>query len=284
MVKDEFLKGLEKFNSGNLFVIDFSAIVNVNSRNLLDCLTQYVLTKSIKVAVGREFYENYDVIIKSTNEEQVLIAKLTHRFLDTLEKNDCLFYMGDIIDSKEIIEKLHKNPKVCFVYYKNSEFSENIIRFKDSLCAKAIVVDEEGDMVVCTERNNIIDSSERVADISVIDDDYFATTFEPSKGALVKTKDGKVYTLSNVIGSGGEGAIYNCAEEPDYVIKIYHRGQLNKLRLKKIFMMEKKQIRYEGICWPEKVVFSCQGEPIGYMMKKIDGKPLHCLQTYSLQT
>lgn len=277
MVTEELLKELEQFNSDNLFVIDFSAVVNVNSQETLNSLTRYVLENSIKVAVSREFYENYEVITKSTNDEQIAIADMTYNFLETLEKNACLLYMKDIVDSKEIVEKLHKNPKVCFVYCKDSEFSENVINYSDFLCAKAIIVNEYGEFNICTEKNSIINSTKRKVDISVIDDDYFATTFEPGEGVSVKTKEGKTYTLTNVIGSGGEGAIYDFAEENDYVIKIYHKGQLNKLRLKKIFMMEKKQVRYEGICWPEKVVFSMQGEPIGYMMKKIDGKPLSAI-------
>ena len=41
--------------------------------------------------------------------------------------------------------------------------------------------------------------------------------------------------------------------------------------------MEKKQVRYDGLCWPEKVIFSEKGEPVGYMMKKIKGKPLSAI-------
>ena len=277
MVLDNKIKDLEQFNSQHLFVIDFSAVVNVESPDELNKLTEYILQADIKVAVTREFYENYDVIVKSLNEEQVAIAEMTAVFLENLEKNECLLYMSDIVDSREIVEKLNKNPKVCFVYYKNSEFSENVLNAKDTMCAKAIIVDDDGNFVVCKDVGNVAELTTKVIDESAEDDDYFVTSFEPCEGAPVKTRTGEIYTLGKQLGSGGEGAVYECDKSPDYVIKIYHKGQLNKLRLKKIFIMEKKQVRYDGLCWPEKVIFSEKGEPVGYMMKKIKGKPLSAI-------
>lgn len=269
--------GLEQFDNTYLFVIDFSVVVNVRSQEELNILTDYILQNNIKVAVSREFYENYDVIVKSCNDEQISIAKMTYRFLDLLEKNECLLYMSDIVDSNEIVRRLNKNQKVCFVYYKNSEFSENVIKFNETLCAKAIIVDENGVFNICTDKKEILDISEKVIDPSVLDDDYFVTSFEPKEGMTVKVKTGEIFKLGKLLGSGGEGSVYNCEDDSNYVIKIYHKGQLNKLRLKKIFIMEKKQIQYDGLCWPERVVFSQNNEPIGYMMKKISGKPLSAI-------
>ena len=277
MVLSEKTKGLEQFNSENLFLFDFSAVANVKSHEELNVLSEFVLTNKIKVAVSREFYENYEVIIKSLNEEQTAIANMISIFLDSLEKNGCLLYLSEIIDSRDIVDKLYKNPKVCFVYYKDSEFSENVLSIDDPISAKAIIVDEGGEFNVCDNQDAIHALSSTEIDISAIDDDYFSTSFEPVEGAPVKTRAGDKYKLGNLLGSGGEGAVFNCAELPDYVIKIYHKGQLNKLRLKKIFLMEKKQIRYDGLCWPEKVIFSEKGEPVGYMMKKICGKPLSAI-------
>lgn len=257
-----------------LFVIDFSAIVNIKSQDTLKEITDYILSNNIKVAVSREFYENYEVIIKSNNDEQRLIAKMAYNFLSLLEKNNCLLYMSDIINANEIVVKLHKNSKVCFVYYKNSEFAECIIKHKDSLASKAIIIDENGNFDAYFSASDIICVSEKAIDPSAEDDDFFSTTFEPNKNVKVKTKDNEIILLGDLIGSGGEGAVYDCNYENDYVIKVYHKGQLNKLRLKKIFLMEKKQIKYDGLCWPEKVVFSEKGEPVGYLMKKVNGQPL----------
>ena len=265
---------LEIQKDSMLFVIDFSAIANIKSQGVLKAITDYILSNSIRVAVSREFYENYEVIIKSTNEEQKLIAKMAYNFLSLLEKSNCLLNMSDMVNSKEIVVKLHKNPKVCFVYYKTSEFSESVIEYKDSLLSKAIIVDENGnfDAYFCTD--DIVRASEKTIDPSAEDDDYFSTSFEPGKNVKVKTRDNEIISLGDLLGSGGEGAVYECDYNEGYVVKVYHKGQLNKLRLKKIFLMEKKQIRYDGLCWPEKVVFSEKGEPVGYLMKKVNGKAL----------
>lgn len=265
---------LEQLEENKLFVIDFSAISNIESVGRLESLTAYLLEHNAKVAVSREFYENYEVIIKSTNEEQRNIAAMAHRFLSDLDKNGSLLYMPDIISSKDIVLKLHKNPKVCFVYYKNSEFSEAVVNLKDTLEGKAIIIDESGKYNVYLSKDEIVEASTSVIDSSAEDDNYYSTSFEPEKGAVVKTKDNELLRLGELLGNGGEGAVYDCPSKFGYVVKIYHKGQLNKLRLKKIFLMEKKQVRYDGLCWPEKVVFSEKGEPVGYLMKKIYGKSL----------
>ncbi len=265
---------LEFQKDAMLFVIDFSAIANIRSQDTLKEITDYILVNNIKVAVSREFYENYEVIIKSTNDEQKGIAKLAYSFLSSLGQNNCLLYMSDIVNSKDIISKLHKNPKVCFVYYKNSDFSEFVIEYKDNLLSKAIVIDENGDFNVYLDTETIVNESVLQIDSSAQDDDYFSTSFQPADGVKVKTRDNEVIILEDLVGSGGEGAVYDCNYRNNYVVKVYHKGQLNKLRLKKIFLMEKKQIKYDGLCWPEKVVFSEKGEPIGYLMKKVNGKPL----------
>ena len=277
MAQKEYPVEFDSFDSNNLLIIDFSAIVNIRSKEELDFLIDFILTHKTKVAISREFYENYEVVIKSLNDEQISIAKMTSSFLDLLDKNGCLLYMSDFVDSREIVEKLNKNPGVCFVYYKHSEFSENLIHSKDTLRAKAIIIDENGVLNFCIDKKQIIELSKTAIDLSVIDDDYFITSFEPKEGAVIKTKTGEKYKLGKQLGSGGEGSIYDCAGLPDYVVKVYHKGQLNKLRLKKIFLMEKKQIRFDGLCWPERVVFSEKGEPIGYIMKKISGKPLSAI-------
>ncbi len=270
---EQKLNTLKEMNS-LLFVLDFSVITNIASKDNLEALTDFLLRNKVKVAVSREFYENYEVVIQSSNDEQKSIAQMTYRFLSLLNQNNELLYMSNIVSAKEIIEKLHKNPNVCFIYYKNSEFSEMVLHFRETFSGKAIIVDALGDFDVYLTREEIIQASENLLDVSVIDDDYFAIDFVPEKGIKIKTRDHETIEIGDLIGSGGEGAVYESNYRKNYVVKIYHPKQLNKLRLKKLFLMEKKQVRYNGICWPEKVVYSEKGVPVGYLMRKVDGKPL----------
>ena len=274
MVLREHPEVMEPFDIHNLFIFDFSVIANIHSQEELDFLTNFILQCGAKVAISREFYENYEVIIKSVNDEQKDIAKKTYAFLNTLKQNSKLLYMSDIVDSQNIVKKLHKNDKVCFVFYRVSEFAENILLFADALNAHVIVADDKGVLHFVEDRQALNEILNTVIDECALDDDYFLVNYEVAPGKQVKLRDGSVYTLDTLIGNGGEGNVYNCLEQPEYVFKIYHPGQLNKLRLKKIFLMEQKQVRYNGICWPEKVIFSPDGKPLGYMMRKVVGNPL----------
>lgn len=262
-----------KFDENSLFVFDFSAVVNIKSHNELEKLSTYILENKIDVAISEEFFENYEVVIKSQNKEQQIIAKMTYEFLNALEKNKCLMHMSEIINPTEIINQLYSNPRVCFIYYKNSEFSQKVMEFYEKLKCKCIIVDEQGNLNFCNDKLQIKNQSLCIIDDDIQSDDYFSIKFVPEFGAQVKTKDNEYYKLGHQIDRGGEGTIYDCSKK-GYVIKIYHDKMLNLLRLKKIMMMEKKQICYDGLCWPEKVVYDINGNPIGYMMKKIVGKSL----------
>lgn len=267
----------EKLSSDMLIVFDFSAVVNIKSQMLLDIVTECIISKNIKVAVSRDFYENYDVIIKSLNDKQKEMAEKVTKLLSLLNQNNKLMYASDIVASDDIVSNLCKNSKVCFVYYCNSEMSESIRRYADVLSCKAVIVNDAGVPKIYDDRNEIVKNSTTEIDRTVLGDEYFAVSFLADEGANVRTRDNELLTLKKLVGRGGEGSVYECDYKNGYVAKIYHKGQLNKLRLKKLNFMEKKQIEYAGICWPEKMIFSLAGEPIGYIMKKIDGISLYSL-------
>ena len=85
-----------------LFVIDFSAIVNIRSQGVWERLTEQIITNKMQVFVSKEFYENYEVIIKSLNEEQKKIARMAYNFLEKLKKNQLLVTKSDIIDNLSV--------------------------------------------------------------------------------------------------------------------------------------------------------------------------------------
>ncbi len=254
-----------------LFVMDFSAVVNINSQETWEKLTDHIIANEINVFVSKEFYENYEVIIKSLHEEQKKIAIKAINFLQKLDQNKLLVTKADITSCVEIVEKLCHNPNVCFVYYSDSEFAEAVVASAQNPECKAIIIDEEGKIGVYN-KNEIIEASKRDIDQSVMVQGAFSIDFEAKEGVRVLTSAGKVVTLQKFIARGGEGAVYDCDYPGNYVVKIYHKGQLTPLRLKKILLMEKKQVSYKGLCWPEKVVYSEKGKPVGFIMKKVSGK------------
>ena len=131
-----------------LFVIDFSAIVNINSREVLEKLSEHIVSSQSKAFVSKEFYENYEVITKSLNEEQKKIANMAFNFINRLGEKQLLLKASDVTSSMEIVEKLHNNPNVCFVYYCDSEFSEAVVKLNKSFACKAIIGDENGELKV----------------------------------------------------------------------------------------------------------------------------------------
>lgn len=265
------------FNDEMLLVVDFSAIVNIYSEEYINVVTDCIISKSIKVAVTKGFYENYDVVIKSLNDEQKNIAKKVKNLLSMLKENNRLLYASSVVSSDEIVSSLCKNNKVCFWYYYSSECAESMCINSDILMCKALIVNSDGIPEFFDSKNEIIFHSIPQIDTSVLGNEYFAISFSPQTGKNVKTRENEIITLGALLGQGGEGSVYECDYRTGYVAKIYHKGQLNKLRLKKLLLMEKKQIKYEGICWPEKMIYSPEGEPIGYIMKKIKGKSLYTL-------
>lgn len=270
---DNGKKLAEAFREIELFVFDCSAIVNMKDLDIVGEIADAILQNFCKVLVTQEFYSDYEVIVKSLNEFQKAAAQAVSVFLKRLSENNCLLNLSEYLNARDMVLKLHRNPKVCFVYYINSECAEAIVEFGETLAAKAVTIDEEGNYAFGEKREDILANSVREIDRAAIDDDFFAVSSIPGQGMEVKTREGEVYSLGKLIGSGGEGSVYEIDRE-GYVIKIYNRGQLNQLRLKKLAVMERRQVEYAGICWPEKMVFSSMGEPVGYLMKRAGGKAL----------
>lgn len=274
-MSENFREGINAaYNEDSLFVVDFSSMANVRDVDQVNSFIKFVSDHNVRVAVTRAFYEDYDVVLKSLNDEQREIARKIYNLMSGLNRSGKLLYAADVISPETIIGKLCGKKNVCFVYYKNSEFSELLMRRKNEIRCKAIIIDEAGEMNLYSDKKDIISNSALSMADGVTDDDFFKVSFTPETGAAVRTRDGEMITLGKCIGSGGEGSVYDCSYRSDYVIKIYHHGQLNRLRLTKMLLMEKKQVDYGGICWPEKVVFSENGEPVGYLMRKIRGQPL----------
>lgn len=89
--------------------------------------------------------------------------------------------------------------------------------------------------------------------------------------------------LGAVIGRGGEGAIYDLGDGT--VAKIYHPEKCTAGRRDKLQRMITSPIQEHGICWPQELLCTKQGEFVGYRMPKAAGTALQCclLNQHSVQ-
>jgi serine/threonine protein kinase/rRNA-processing protein FCF1 len=105
-------------------------------------------------------------------------------------------------------------------------------------------------------------------------DAIIQTTSIPSEGDIVTAYDSNEtptdVMLGTLLGAGGEGSAYSVGN--DWVIKIYDREHLTEHREKKIRLLVKRNLSFEGICFPTGVVLNNSGQFVGYIMPKAEGK------------
>lgn len=94
--------------------------------------------------------------------------------------------------------------------------------------------------------------------------------------------DGKIVSLDvgQRLGGGGEGDIYPLSDDPGLVAKIYHTGKVNAGRVAKLRAMlanvpadptrgSQRARNHTSIAWPVALLSSLQGEPVGFLMPRI---------------
>ena len=82
---------------------------------------------------------------------------------------------------------------------------------------------------------------------------------------------------SDVLGSGGEGAVYGLKSHPDLVAKIYHSHRRTDAVINKLDVMINYPPRTEDdltghlfVAWPGHLVYDAASEVIGFLMPKVD--------------
>ena len=95
----------------------------------------------------------------------------------------------------------------------------------------------------------------------------------PSENEIVFTDDKDQVRLIKKIADGGEGAVYEI-DFKDEVAKIYNAHSNTKRRFEKLKLMTSKNIAFDGICYPTKLLYNQNNEFVGYLMPKASGKTL----------
>ena len=82
---------------------------------------------------------------------------------------------------------------------------------------------------------------------------------------------------SDVLGSGGEGAVYSLRSHPDLVAKIYHSDRRTDAVIDKLDVMinyppltEDDQTGHLFVSWPRQLVYDTASEVIGFLMPKVE--------------
>ena len=96
----------------------------------------------------------------------------------------------------------------------------------------------------------------------------------PGEGDSVRLgAAGSFVRIGGKLGAGGEGQIFELTSD-SRVAKIYHGDQLTGNRIAKLELMASRAVSRNGICWPEELVYTSDGSPVGYVMQRVHGHPL----------
>lgn len=268
-------QSVEKVHSlienSELFVLDSSALMFMADDRLLQWLAKSVSSGGKKVAVCKEFYRCYSIVAASENAKQKDIARKTKAFIGTLKEKKALVNDSNFKTADDLVNALNRNPKVAFIVGEHSEAAEALCACIGA-AANVLAVTCEGKIYCCAAKefaakktltvNNDPGNSKKITLREI-----------PSENSCVKTSDGELFILGKRISKGAEGTVY-FTDNPKYVCKIYHKGQMTVQRCRKLKLFEERPVEYEGICWPEKTVYDSNGMPAGYIMKKASGKTL----------
>lgn len=98
----------------------------------------------------------------------------------------------------------------------------------------------------------------------------------PSEGDTISVVRGeitKIFRLGKRINAGGEGCIYE-TDNPTIVAKIYKPEKIDRAKYEKLRLMVAKNVYCKGVCFPRALAMNTQGEFVGYVMEKAQGREL----------
>jgi serine/threonine protein kinase len=102
-------------------------------------------------------------------------------------------------------------------------------------------------------------------------------------GSTIKDSRGGQLQVGTLIGSGGEGAIYEVAGQPDQLIKIYTKQIPDHQEAKLKRMVQLQGLRADKcIAYPSDLAYS-SGKFVGYLMERVNGSPLHVMNYPTLK-
>lgn len=95
----------------------------------------------------------------------------------------------------------------------------------------------------------------------------------PSTGETVFSSNGNAVQLRERVGGGGEGTIY-ATDASSHVAKIYEPGRVSVDKRSKVELMLTRPIDRPGICWPSTLLNDRDGNFVGYLMPRAEGRTI----------
>ena len=261
----------EQMSKINIIIVDFTFLVHMHGKELLEWLASLASSKHCKVLVCDEFLSNYELFQKSESPKQREIAVGVNNFINMLSQNRVLVLDERFRTIEHLIYKLQARSDVALFLANNSEADEVL---RSCSCPRMMVVSYmTNGSLFCSSAIDYINSTQQML---LLENNDLATVLVPDFpeiNSTVHTSDKTEYVLVKKVSSGAEGTVY-ITDNPSYVCKIYHQNNLTLEKIKKLNLLEKRQVHYDGICWPEARIFSSQGYPVGYLMKRANGQKM----------
>ena len=111
--------------------------------------------------------------------------------------------------------------------------------------------------------NDLVQAAKRIKDDRIVADKNHKFSYSDKTPVEIKSE----------IKKGGEGSLYHI-NESGMVAKIFSSVTKAAQKQRKIEYMVANNPHIDGLCWPEKLIFSAKGDFAGYVMPEFEGSEL----------
>lgn len=127
----------EQMSKINIIIVDFTFLVHMHGKELLEWLASLASSKHCKVLVCDEFLSNYELFQKSESPKQREIAVGVNNFINMLSQNRVLVLDERFRTIEHLIYKLQARSDVALFLANNSEADEVL---RSCSCPRMMIV------------------------------------------------------------------------------------------------------------------------------------------------
>lgn len=278
----------------DVIFIDTSSLLQNTSLEFLTKLKPFLIKYSKALILPMKVYEELQKHQK--NKEDIALAKLAVvaiKQLATFQNENCLQIFGDEkIDNfadnvfNTQITRLRVNKSVLLIT-NDIKLGQDILKLNESksVNGKKIFVqkvDRFGNFQrIRSEEEFKKEKPKKFAEdkfnlantIVSYNEELMSYSKEINLSSLLFTEQNTTVQLCKELGKGGEGSVYS-TNINGIVAKIYKKEKITRGKFEKLKLMISKPIQYDGICYPQHLLFNDVGEFVGYTMPQAEGKEL----------